>query len=901
MNTDLKSQIVERMPELVDRLLADRKFRPCGGDGDELLGCSPLREEDTPSFQINRRTGYWRDFNPQVGAKGDIFHLVGQMHSIDSSSRDGFPQILNRCAELLGIDVSAMGLNARSGQHNGPRMPTDAEMQKIFAFYGLRWNKLVATQEAPNGLTVSSVFFPDIEQALAAVIYESVSVDGKRVIKAKSVARFDKDQKEVPWPNGKRRSVHVYKDPVTKEALEKGTGAGIFPRWIVEQSILGGDVKQWCVVTGGEEKALAAIAAGFLAITPTRGERIDQRTADWLAASGVTRIILAFDNDEAGRVGAEASAIALFSTSKNMRVRSVLWPSKCGEKWDLCDVLRDYGIPGIRRLINLAPTVRLSCPGTRPVIANTYPCETWNISKGGDDTCEHTDIHRQAGEILQQYSTVTDGWPRQMAGSVLFYVDKPEAATDLDMPQQSWVKTMEDENDLVAYSSRKADLYWKPGQSSTFFDGQRVSLVTKGEFLSYYRQNPPVAYRAVELIPHQPIFADTYYVPWDVQSAAKKCDVGWVKGGPNDQGILGVMNADTPVDRQLIMAAFLTTLWGGEPGYRPIFVFAADEQGSGKTTTAQAISMIVGGSISYSLDEREEDSRKRLLGDEAMLKRVLIIDNVKRKVESEALERLVTEATIDGHKMYHGYSTRPNRMTIFATLNRPVLGRDAAQRAVIIKLARPQSFDFHGIVMPMIRKNAARLIWEGLEILRRSPKTEGVYEGAYSRWKVWEKEVLSKLKPYPLNEKKMIDGVIVDKEIDLEAIMTVLKARRNLVDIETKMISELAETLKRIMTNNGLHWESGIFAISRKAMQKIIQRVDGAPMTTKQFMTRMEQICGIGDLGCLKESQANSHAGSGGLYKPFIWCGPGVLDRTRGTIDGVLSDDFMEPDKGEGK
>jgi len=68
---------------------------------------------------------------------------------------------------------------------------------------------------------------------------------------------------------------------------------------------------------------------------------------------------------------------------------------------------------------------------------------------------------------------------------------------------------------------------------------------------------------------------------------------------------------------------------------------------------------------------------------------VVRIDNIKGSYDSAFIEALITSPVISGHRLYHGEASRPNTLTFVLTGNSLRLSRDIADRAFIIRLARP--------------------------------------------------------------------------------------------------------------------------------------------------------------------------------------------------------------------
>lgn len=76
------------------------ELTPSGG---ELVGLSPFKEEQNPSFRVNDEKGVFYDFS--TGRGGDVFELVGQLEGVD------FTESVRLLAERAGIDLEDRSQN----------------------------------------------------------------------------------------------------------------------------------------------------------------------------------------------------------------------------------------------------------------------------------------------------------------------------------------------------------------------------------------------------------------------------------------------------------------------------------------------------------------------------------------------------------------------------------------------------------------------------------------------------------------------------------------------------------------------------------------------------------------------------------------------------------------------
>jgi hypothetical protein len=189
-------------------------------------------------------------------------------------------------------------------------------------------------------------------------------------------------------------------------------------------------------------------------------------------------------------------------------------------------------------------------------------------------------------------------------------------------------------------------------------------------------------YLAIEMLPHEPPMPGHFY-------ACKPPEAG---DGTTVAALLDRFAPATPTDRDLLLAALATPLWGGGGGQRPVFVVTADGgRGIGKSKAAQIIGHVYGGCLDFSAKDEMSEVKQRLLSPEGLIRRVALLDNVKSlRFSWSELESLITSPSVSGKRMYVGEAARPNVLTWFITLNGAALSTDMAQRSVIIKLAPPK-------------------------------------------------------------------------------------------------------------------------------------------------------------------------------------------------------------------
>lgn len=146
------------------------------------------------------------------------------------------------------------------------------------------------------------------------IVYQGEEPSGSPCYKFKSLQRNAK---------GKRAICYLY-----------GAGGAM---------VLGADPQVPWVIVAGEEKAAVASAAGYNALCPLTGE--NTLSGDWvarLANTSIERIILANDNDDAGRKANASTASALASAGfPRLRLYQIDWPEDGAIGYDLNDAVKD--------------------------------------------------------------------------------------------------------------------------------------------------------------------------------------------------------------------------------------------------------------------------------------------------------------------------------------------------------------------------------------------------------------------------------------------------------------------------------------------------------------------------------------------------------------------------------
>lgn len=216
----------------------------------------------------------------------------------------------------------------------------------------------------------------------------------------------------------------------------------------------------------------------------------------------------------------------------------------------------------------------------------------------GNDKQVHVPLSLKT--IIKNILSARDGWPRRV-GNTLFVDDPQHGLRWFDRSPAAGV------------------FGWLQGEFGGIHWRQGPFFVTKQEAVAELDRTTK-QYDAIEQHPHEPPIDGIYY----------RCQTPPPGDGEHLRQLLDRFRPETDIDRDLIQAALMTVLWGGQPGARPAIVITSDEgRGVGKTKLAEMCAYLVGGHIDVSAGERIADLKSRLLSPAASIKRVALLDNVK--------------------------------------------------------------------------------------------------------------------------------------------------------------------------------------------------------------------------------------------------------------------------------
>ncbi len=450
--------------------------------------------------------------------------------------------------------------------------------------------------------------------------------------------------------------------------------------------------------------------------------------------------------------------------------------------------------------------------------------------------------------VSQTIRRVTGDWPK-LAGGLIF----SEQGEIEGLPTNANIRYLNNCDSVFAWMFERACVRWAGNRTLSYDEesGDVVTLPSKGEFYEHLKEHSGKPYESAELLPHEPSCDGIWYVSTDLPAATGKALEEFAQH----------LNPETELDRSLMVAALATCFWGGPPGRRPAFVFTSDHgRASGKTETALMISRVAGGAITIDESEDWENAKSRLLSDESLSKRCILIDNLKKKMSRGSIEGAITAPYIDGKRMYHGQFTRTNRLTWLITANAPVLSRDLAQRSVIIKIGgQCHGTDFVDWVDDFFENKRAALISDVLALLR-SPDQSKIEMKNRDRWWPWARAVLTK---FPNGD----------------ALAQHVANARPAVDIDLQDADVVLDVVHQLIARMTLNPNDSRILISKKQMHKALMdaEVIDQKFTVRGMSSMVNQLCDVGEMVHLKPHKP-TRFGSTGVQQCWQWRGPECPD-----------------------
>jgi len=419
------------------------------------------------------------------------------------------------------------------------------------------------------------------------------------------------------------------------------------------------------------------------------------------------------------------------------------------------------------------------------------------------------------------------------------------------LPETDSIRTLPSTEELFAWCHERMRVRWLSGRDVIDRDtSETLTAVNRAEFFSHCKSSIEPSYLGVELLPHVPSIKDYLYVHGELPES----------DGSALSEISERLNFATEEDRDLMLAALFTPAWGGPPGARPAFLFMNSMAsqigvGAGKSTTAALIAKVWGGFVSIRGDDQWSEVTKRLLSDDGLAKRCVLIDNIKGNLSSSQLESGITATDIDGHRMYHGQARRRNTLNWYLTANTPDLSRDLADRCVLIHVGAPKhASDFSEWNESFMTSRRADLIADIMAVMRGPAKCT-IETQNKDRWSLWQQAILSRFK----------NGNDLAK---------IIQRRRPEVDADLDQANEIADVVKSMLEKGGFDWEDSKVAIGKSDLFHQIRDYGMAFKSSNGLTRKMHQLKGMGDLKHLTESRSRSEG------RQWLWVGPRSSDLT---------------------
>lgn len=375
--------------------------------------------------------------------------------------------------------------------------------------------------------------------------------------------------------------------------------------------------------------------------------------------------------------------------------------------------------------------------------------------------------YKRVEQIAAEIREATGGWPMLSDGLGLFGMRGTTEAPEV------WLLSTAD--DLFAFLHDRAAVSWHSGQCEDPVTGARRSAVTRAEIFTWLKANCLPRVEAVYSLPHAPKLPRSFYIPKPIRPS--------VRSGHLLGDLVESFNAESDIDRTLLLAALLTPGWGGKPGSRPAMVLTSEHgQSSGKTATARIIGDVWGGAAMLDYSPDWATVTKRIFSSDDWDSRVMLFDNIKGKnFGGTGIETAVTAKTISGHRMYHGTISRPNIATWFVTFNLPSFSRDMAERSVEIRIGSPKSGSWLEWADSFVSRNREGIVAEIMAILSGPTAVETV---GRDRWSAWHSQVLGRI------PRGMFAGVAGGNEASAAII-----DRRSGIDADSEIREDLLSTL----------------------------------------------------------------------------------------------------------
>lgn len=254
-------------------------FKP-NGNSHEVQVCCPFHDDTSPSMSVNVTSGLY--YCHACGETGHAIQFIQKKHGL--SPREAKTRIM----EEEGISNSAKGIKKSDKAKKTPPNYLSLDQVKLLAEQLLK-------DEKARGLLLEKYGLSDETAKKYLIGYQN-----ERFV-------FPIEVKQGKWTFKEHKGIQL-----------KGSEACLYPQTMLEE-------KSPCIIiTEGELKALLLLQKGVPAISNTAGASTWK--SEWSGYFAGRDVIIAYDNDEAGKKGTSKVAhhLKLVATT----VKTIKWPSE---------------------------------------------------------------------------------------------------------------------------------------------------------------------------------------------------------------------------------------------------------------------------------------------------------------------------------------------------------------------------------------------------------------------------------------------------------------------------------------------------------------------------------------------------------------------------------------------
>lgn len=260
----------------------------------EVKTLCPLHPEKHPSFSVNLETGLYNCFSNCGG--GDAIRFIEKLYSLS------FKEALGKIKADEGITDTKTPKAAKKTSTTPPKKSVFLTADQI----GTLHRQLIKNEEALNlFMGKYGLGLPTIEKYL-------IGYQNERFV-------IPIEVEPGKWTFKEHKGLQL-----------KGSHVSLYPSAVIKEGLP-------YIVAEGEFKALVLIQHGFQAASGTGGANTWKK--EWNARLANLDVIIAYDNDEKGRLGAQKVAESLSGTAKS--VKTIQWPAMLDGSKDRKDVT-DY-------------------------------------------------------------------------------------------------------------------------------------------------------------------------------------------------------------------------------------------------------------------------------------------------------------------------------------------------------------------------------------------------------------------------------------------------------------------------------------------------------------------------------------------------------------------------------